>query len=117
RRRATLLSFPFLRHPPLPANSSSRGQANPDPHYPIEPHQQPLNTLVKLTHALNPTQNHPSRRSPSAPPPASSRLTADRPNPGESGHASYPRSFLTLPRCSCVRRLSSPSSPSPTPPT
>jgi len=52
----------------------------------------------------NPTKTHSSLRSPSAPPLASSGLTADRPNPRESKNDSYPRSFLTLSRCSCARR-------------
>ena len=42
-------------------------------------------------------------------------LTADRPTQRETVHESYPRSFLTLSRCSCTRRSSTPSPASPTP--
>ena len=43
-------------------------------------------------------------------------LTADRPTQRETVHESYPRSFLTLSRCSCARRSCTPSPPAPTTP-
>ena len=43
-------------------------------------------------------------------------LIADRPTQRETVHESYPRRFLTLSQCSCVRRSSTPSPASPTPP-